>query len=344
MLKSVNGFIVILSMLILLVIGCSFDAERDNSLDPNSSDYQPFVPLSGKVARINSNIGIPDISLCLDPGSIRTLTDGDGCYAFQGVEIGDYTITLEHPEYKTMTDSLTILPGQDIVLNYQMDANPVIDSASVTSQTVVNNLLATDYDTRLYIYVNLYDPDGSSDLDDCQVLAFWEGNTDTLTQNIATVFDAILDTSDFPDNDIDNVLGIPFDIIMIDKYQDTTCAPQVQLRRVIDFLIEHKDPDQVKATGNVGGNPTFNWFPTQPLYFDYKYCFKIHYDDSEETLRYETVLYDTSEALVYDPAFNTLNYHLLEDTLNVNLYFWTVQLEDIYGNFTRSEESKFEVQ
>ena len=332
-------------MLILLVIGCSFDAERDNSLDPNSDDYQPFAPLSGKVARINSNIGIPDVSLHLDPGSVGTMTDGEGCYAFQSVEIGDYTITLEHPEYKTKTDSLTIPPGQDLVLNYQMDANPVIDSVSVTSQMVVNDFNSADYDMRLYIYANLYDPDGSSDLDDCQVLAFWEGNTDTLTQNIATVFDAVLDTSDFPDNDIDNILGIPFNIMMIDKYQDTICAPQVQLRRVIDFLIEHIDPDNAKITGNVGGNPTFTWrSSSQPLFFDYKHRLRIHFDNSAETLRYETVLYDTSEALVFDPMTNILSYHLLEDTLVEGIYFWTVQLEDSYGNFTRSEESHFEVQ
>ena len=185
-------------------------------------------------------------------------------------------------------------------------------------------------------------------MDSSLIFAYWNGisdTSDTLNRISATVYSVSLDSGSFPNYTIQYMLDVPFEIIMVDKYSDTTYAPSAQLHRVIDLSIKHIDPDLGKGTGGVGSNPIFSWeMPNEPINFNYRYRFKVYFDDINQTLRYQTVLYDTSAALVKEPMLNRYYYTLTEDTLTIQEYIWTIQLEDIYGDFTRSEEIQFYVQ
>ena len=338
-------FLPVILLFLVMFSGCSFNTERDNALDSKSGNYQPYGDISGQITRKDNITPIPDAVIDILPNAIATTSDINGEFQFDNITVGDLSLEITHPQYKSLGYPFTLSAGQSAFLNFQMDANSVFDSVSVTSQKLMNEYLNFDYDMWLQVYAQISDIDGSSDLDSSLIFAYWNGMSDSLNKNSATVYSVYLDSSSFPNYTIQYMLDVPFEIIMVDKYSDTTFAPSAQLHRVIDLSIKHIDPDLGKGTGGVGSNPTFSWeMPNEPINFNYRYRFKVYFDDYNRTLRYQTVLYDTSEALVIDPPLNRYYYTLSEDTLTIQEYFWTIQLEDIYGDFTRSEEVSFYVQ
>jgi hypothetical protein len=198
------------------------------------------------------------------------------------------------------------------------------------------------YDAFVYLYAKIHDIDGSSDLDNCQLLSFWEGNIDTLLANSNFVFNTILDSSEFPNNDIYNILGIMFNFRIIDKYGDSISSTPAQLRRIISYTMKPFSPDL--TTPVLTGNPQFTWeIPDSSLIFDYRYRLKVFYSLSD-SLRYEKVLYDSSQEITIVPILNEVSYSLQDDTLEENYYYWTIQLEDLYGDFTLSDDLEFYIQ
>jgi hypothetical protein len=325
-----------------IFIGCSFDAQRDNPLDPDANGGNSYASLGGKVTRVNTNIGIEGVSIFLNPGSMGTLSGVDGDYSFQNLSAGNYNITLQHPDYKEVSSAISLSSGQSLEKNFQMNAFPVFDSISVTSQKIVYDYMGGIYDAFVYLYAKIHDIDGSSDLDNCQLLSFWEGNIDTLLANSNFVFNTILDSSEFPNNDIYNILGIMFNFRIIDKYGDSISSTPAQLRRIISYTMKPFSPDL--TTPVLTGNPQFTWeIPDSSLIFDYRYRLKVFYSLSD-SLRYEKVLYDSSQEITIVPILNEVSYSLQDDTLEENYYYWTIQLEDLYGDFTLSDDLEFYIQ
>jgi hypothetical protein len=133
-----------------------------------------------------------------------------------------------------------------------------------------------------------------------------------------------------------------FNFRIIDKYGDSISSTPAQLRRIISYTMKPFSPDL--TTPVLTGNPQFTWeIPDSSLIFDYRYRLKVFYSLSD-SLRYEKVLYDSSQEITIVPILNEVSYSLQDDTLEENYYYWTIQLEDLYGDFTLSDDLEFYIQ
>ena len=83
-------------------------------------------------------------------GSYTTTTVADGSYAFNGIEAGIYTLTLEKEGYNVISEEDTILGNQTVTRNYQLTAPTIAvvpDSLTVTvifGQTTTRDLTITN--------------------------------------------------------------------------------------------------------------------------------------------------------------------------------------------------------
>jgi hypothetical protein len=131
---------------------------------------------------------------------------------------------------------------------------------------------------------------------------------------------------------------------MIDKYGDSITTSPSTLHRTIDLEMKIISPSQSKGNGLVSnGIVTFKWATIDTAaYFDFYYRFKLFYYLSG-TQRNEFLLTENSPGVTLDTLWREYCFTIPNDSLSDNSYYWTVQLEDIYGDFTRSELNQFEV-
>ena len=337
---------IILSIILIIAIsGCSIDAERDNPLDPKGVNYNPIASLSGTIMRLNSNEPIPGVSLYLSPGSFAAYTDEDGYYYLAGGLSGDFTLLITHPEYKDIETQVSLSSGSNTTADFKLDALPVFDSVSVTSQRILVDDLEEDYDYFVHIHVSLRDPDGSSDIDSGRVECSYLDQVLEIENGSGSEYDTVLTENQFPDGEINNMLGIHFELIFIDKTDDTLTAPPQEIQMVFDFSLDPVAPDQRYGTGSLQtGNPIFQWdIPDYNVLLEHFYTLKVFRDNGQ--LSYEKLISEGCENYTIDDSvFFVEKYELLDDTLSIGDYNWTLQLEDSFGNFTRSAATEFVIQ
>lgn len=324
------------------MMGCSFDAERDNPLDPHSPDYQPEVPpkatLKGKVTRLDTTIALPEVYIFLSPGSRGTTSGSDGTYMFSELDSGSFTLVLEHPDYQGIIDELELSSGDTLSRSYAMNAHPQFDSVSITSQRIRTQPYSYEHYYQMLIFAQVSDPDGNSQLSD-SAFVFWNNEVDTLIREGGTSnYIAILSENRFPGGDIENMLGVQFEITVSDIQGDTARFQFAQLARVIETQMVFDSPPPNSPFTEI---PDFSWRVPQVV-FDYKYRFKLFNEDTRQLLL-EEVLYDTSQSVVYDSIAGLITYSIEEYTLEVGNYYWTIQFEDVFGDFSRSTDLPFEI-
>lgn len=313
--------------------GCSFDAERDNPLDPKSDNYQPSARLEGNVTMLNDSIPIAGAAVTLYPDSITLYTGQNGHYSIDRLEAGDYTVALEHPNFFSMSCSVKIFPGQTNTQNFNMNALPSFDSVSITSQRYIFNSFL-EYFYKLKVFANISDPDGG--LRDSAVVVWSGGYSANLSRQPGTSFYIVLlDTNNFIGSEVENMLGIQFIVQATDISGGTAQSNPFQLVRIIKSIIRPHRP-----SGTSSGNPTFEWSRalSPPIEFDdYIYRLFVYNETQPEMVRYEAVIDSVTDTIA-------ITYVMNDDTLDAGSYSWRVQVEDSFGNFSRCEKAYFDVQ
>jgi hypothetical protein len=322
--------VLVVSAFFLLIYSCSFDAERENPFDPDSPHYSPGASVKGAVTRMNSSTPIYEVSISIEPGSIEVASASDGSYQITGLEAGSYMFTLEHQQYALHTETIYIGPAQAVTKNFSLNAHPMFDSVSITSQRIQENAIQ-DHFYRLKIFCAVTDPDGQADLGDF-AYALWSSGEEPLEKQAGTTqYSTELDSTHFPEFEVENMLGVTFTARVTDAQGDTVYSSPFQVPRIIDNNVNCLSP--IGTTSD--RNPTFAWYVMPFIQFEgYSFRLKV-YRRAEEQLRYETVLSDSS---------NIINYRVEDDTLEVGDYYWHVQVEDIYGDYSRSERINFDIQ
>jgi hypothetical protein len=332
---------IIVSMM-LLTISCTFNAERDNILDPQGSGFSSPASISGKVTMKNGTTPIEGVVITTSPGNLAGTTDSNGHYNMNISEPATYQITLSHSGYKTTTYNIDIDFNTHTTHNFTMDAEVVFDSISVTSQYIANGGTALPT-KKAYVYVNMFDPDGSTDLDSAKVSVLYLDQALNLTNSSTSIYSNFVSETSCPGYNIENILGVGFVIRVIDNQNDTTYSESTMMRRVLNFGISLYSPDPSQGRPAEGGNhPNFQWYvPTiaPSLYFNYSYRLTIYPKSEPEQIRFETVL--PVDSLV--ASYGKYSYILDSDSLTEGNYYWTVQLEDEVMDITRSPKIEFEV-
>ncbi len=321
-------------VLLLLLCGCSFDAERDNPLDPQSNNYRPEASLYGRITMLDGNTPIVGALVSLSPDSIIIYSGDDGFYRFDCLEGGNYTLSLQHQDFASNFHLLRIYHAQDHLRNFTMNALPRFDSLSVATQRFLINSLAHFY-FKLEVFASISDPDGITDLSDSATVFWHDSASAILSKESGTSnYVAILDSNYFPGNKVENMLGVQMRVEVEDINGAKMQSQPIQLVRLINSYIRPFSPG-----GTASGNPTFLWSRAQdpPLGFDdYFYRLLVFRTTEPEQTRYETI--------VFNQIDNNIIYLLEDDTLQTGGYFWQVQVEDFFGDFSRCESMYFNVQ
>ncbi|MBC8278056.1 MAG: hypothetical protein H8E46_07485 [FCB group bacterium] len=343
--KPVIHSIIFLTLTLIVFHGCSVDADRDNPLDPKGDIYNPPASLTGKITRINTDDPIPEVNLLLSPGSFASYTDENGDYIIAADIAGVFDLLITHPQYKDIETQISLVWGAGITANYKMDAATIIDSVSVTSQRIEIDDNEETFEYLINVHVEISDSDGSSDLDSSTVECSFLDQLIVIENIGGSDYNLSLSEDMFPGNDIENMIGVEFDIRLIDKIGDTLCAPLQEIRTIFDFRIDPGSPDTRDGSGYLQhGNPTFDWeVPNHAIVLEHYYRIKVFRDNDQ--LRYEKLLSEGMENFTLDDSIGfDATYDLLDDTLSIGYYYWTLQMEDSFGNFTRSAEIPFEIQ
>jgi len=314
----------------MFIGGCSLQPERDNPLDPNSDHYQPGGVLQGRVTMLNGSTPIAGVAITLSPKGITVHSDSAGYYRFSALKEGDYTLSLTHQGYASSTNSLNLGPAESKTRNFSLNALPVFDSVSVSSQRLQLTAAPNERIYRLKIYAEITDPDGEGDLTDSANVQWLQNQTAKLARQAGvSYYSVILDSTRFPAYKIENMLGVQMTALVSDKHNATVLSQLFQLVRVINSFV-----GAISPSGTTSSIPTFSWNSAkQPtLEFDeHFYRLQVYDDLNPEQVIYEAVVTDTL-------------HQMAGDSLEPGSYSWRVQVEDFFGDFSRSQRVYFTVQ
>ncbi len=324
------GITVLLGWIAIGQWGCEWTPERDNPLDPNSDLFNPV--LTGEVTNL-ANEPVSQAMVTLQPEGAVAVTGNDGVYRFEGVDLGEYTLTVQKMDHVGDTVDVNIASGGTTTQDFQINALPQFDSISVTTHYI-------SFITTNYIYVAMeawmINPDGNT-LEDSVLALFEEDTLGYLNNSPVQVnffsYNFAIDTA-FANIDpfnLELLVGRPFSLIAYDSRGGVAVSRPLQVIRFIEPPLTNS-PNSGEP---VGSKPTLNW----DLY------------DVEYELLQNVRVHDDADDLVWDSL--AIPREVVEITVTDSLqitgtpgpafYYWTLEIVDIFGNTSRSRKLTFTV-
>ncbi len=333
-----------LSFLLLLLSACTAEAPRDNPLDPASDLYNPAAAISGKCTRLYDNTSaVPGVTVTLQAlsgraaaGQIRrsTTSDSTGFFSFRSVEPGNYTLIFTKTGFVSDTLSISLSERQQASMTVPLDSRPVVTYRKLATghaSRIGNDQYFLDFSTEVI------DPDRNLDIEnvfctipglDIQLPLF--PDRDRLRWQRLAKFDSLLAarTGGSP-APIDTLIGMPIfiDISTVTANNDsaTTRSGPFYLTRVISDEVILNFP---KADTLVSRRPLFSWSIPQASYTITSTVQIVWLATLSDHQYYR---FRGVTATTLQPGFD----------LPVGNFFWTVEIRDQFGNWSRSLEATF---
>lgn len=102
-----------LVMSLAFVVSCS-----------NTNDYDFFAKIQGIVTDYQTGEPLQNASVTLSPSGISMQTDADGFYRFEGLDIQQYTVTVQKTGYQPNRKTITALSGETHQVDIQLTIIP----------------------------------------------------------------------------------------------------------------------------------------------------------------------------------------------------------------------------
>ena len=109
---------------LVILLFCSITGFAQNKSNAN---------ISGHVVSKNSKEHVPSVNVSIKGTTIATVTDTAGHFYFKNPPVGKLTITASALGYKTSTQSITLLPGKTIDVNFEVEDDPIMLQGIVVS-------------------------------------------------------------------------------------------------------------------------------------------------------------------------------------------------------------------
>lgn len=315
-------------LILLMLLGCSRDAPRNNPFDPKSDVYDYAASVRGTVHRkIPPYSGIPDVKVRMLNGTHETLTNDDGEYVLEHLPKGSVTLSVSKAGYGTeQIITATNSNPEDIYLN----ARPTIDSVRVIT-THRSHWWPVEDEYTITINAHIDDPDGVGDLDSVW-FQFQIQHIDIPVSGAlpadgevqAELFDWQLD------DPVTNLIGDPLNCFARDV--DALVSKPVEMY-ITRFIEPTPVPLSPVDNTEVSSKPTLRWD-----YFDASFTFFYSVDVFRITSGNTSVLMYSRDAIPQSTAEHTVS-----DSLPPGSYYWTLGVTDILGNSSHSKEATFTV-
>lgn len=156
----------------LLIGAC--DVPRNNPYDPQADNYlgseANLGSLSGRVTRLYSPaVGLSGAQIASLPDNsgfiIAAASGPNGNYTIENVPPGQYQLICSLSGHLADTISVTIYPGTQSTVNFHLDALPVIQNFTITSQYIAWGVPPLYLERALLATITATDEDGFTDID-----------------------------------------------------------------------------------------------------------------------------------------------------------------------------------
>lgn len=112
-----GGINILFILFFLSLIFSTFSCSDEN-------DYELFSTISGTVIDYETADPISNASILLSPGGITKMTDEDGCFCFENLEVQQYNLTVQKVGYQPNRKSVTAISGETVSVQITMNKIP----------------------------------------------------------------------------------------------------------------------------------------------------------------------------------------------------------------------------
>ena len=278
-------------LIIILFFSCN--APQNNPLDPENPDNN-LGTIQGVVQTFSLPFtGIPDVSIYWPKANKLVKSDANGKFVINNVPTENGSLIIQKDGYRPDTVINQFNPDQTFELNIQAkvsDRDNDIDSIKV-----FNNQLNLD-----------------------KKLDF------NITQNF---FQSALSTSDLNVNDLEEVIGLDFNINVYDRFQNVYNIGSGKVSRVIKTPVLIESPSNADS---VNSNPTLTWLRFKPGY-PFTYTVEVYTNDfanSQIVARQQDISSDSTS-------------YFVRTVLQPRDYYWVLWVVDQFQNRARSKPATF---
>lgn len=319
-------------LLLLLLISCAKNADRDNPLDSRSGDYETFGRVEGHVYTYYAPFQpITAALITLIPGNQTTISDQAGAFAFANVSPDSYFLTVDYPGYAPDTTEVVIQSNRTTSIQFNLDGLPLLDTL-VLNSGFQHEHYPFEPVRMIDVIAKVYDPDGPADIVSVAVVIPEITFKDTLGVSLVIgTFQEKIEEKDLGIDHIEALIGLPVFVEITDKVGNRCRYGPKYLFRVIDHEPVIESP---RGSALVGNQPILKW---NALQLPFSFTFKVEiYAISEDQILYPAI-YTFSEISSEISEFK------LGTKLPSSLYLWFVSIIDQWGNWSRSKPATFQV-
>jgi len=319
-------------ILILILLSCFNNAERDNPLDPNSGNYQNLGELQGLVYTFYAPFQpIPNATISLTPGFHNTATGTSGIFSLKNILPGEYVVTVSSEGYAPDSAVVHIEPNKVASLQFNLDGLPRVENLSLMTGSEYYYYLVNPV-RYLSCKAEVADSDGLGDILSVAIAIPRFNFKDTLKiSQVVGTYQMTYPESDLPVEYIEQLMGELVFIEITDKPGQICSYGPYFLTRIIS-----DEPVTVAPVSNAQVNklPLFRWQEIRPR-FEFTFKIEIYLIIASQVIYppLKTIANISSERFSYQ----------LTESLEVGQYLWTISIVDKWGNWSRSTPATFQV-
>ena len=309
---------------IIYFISCN--APRNNPLDPDNPNNN-FGSIQGVVQTFSLPFtGIEDATVYWPPANKLVKTNANGKFIINNILIENGSLIIQKNGYKA--DTIIINWSGVKIISPQVNLNSIPNLDSVAIFTTVINQFNPDQTFQLNILAKVSDRD--NDIDSVIVSNDHLRLNKKLDYNISqNFFQMTLYTNDLNISDLEEVIGLDFNIIVYDRFKNIYNVGSGKVTRVIKTQVLVQSPANSDI---VNSNPTLTWQKFKPGY-PFTYIVEVYTNDfanSQLVLGQKGVSPDSIS-------------YFVKNALQPGDYYWVLWVIDQFQNRARSKPATFTV-
>ena len=305
----------------------SCNAPHNNPLDPVNPGY-PYVILEGSVQTYSlPYAGIPGASVYWLPSNTLVNTDNNGNFKITNIQPVNGKLIFTKNGYRP--DTLDVIWGSSKLLNFQVNLNVIPSLDSILIYTVVINQYSAPGQTyQLAINAKVSDKDNDIDtvfVENSQLNLRSPLNFDAVNK----IYETTLTTQNLNISDIEQTIGLDFDIVAKDVFNREYIVGSSKVTRVIKNAVQILYPTNDTT---IAANPVLSWQR-------FKAGFLFHYKIEIYTNDF------ANSQLVFtgnNISSDSVSYYLTAPLTSGN-YYWVIWLIDQFQNRSRSLPATFTI-
>ena len=326
---------------IIISILWSCDAPRNNPLESYEPKKDTVEVIKKDTVEVEAELYVIDgfVSTLSNPevGQSNVLvsfnsqqsafTDDNGYYKLQFTEKTNGLLSFNKEGYHETLSNIIWGDLDSLYITKSLDREPVLSSSQFYSSVELEY-----YDQKsglLYLSINI-DDDNKEDISNISVQCSEFSLNRVLEKSDDNAYNLTINESDLDINNIDEVIGKDFNIVVKYNNSSTFLIKSLSITRVLTADVDFISPaNQGKVTTS---NPFFRWKRVIPGY-DFHYILEVYKDTLSPELVWRSN--NISSEDISDRA---------GQPIENGAYYWVIWVVDEFGNRIRSKPATFIVE